>query len=437
MIRRTMEFEDKDEPIAAEQAVAMARELKKLADAAADGHVLAVVESAALERGRRFTRERLQAALNAQATALEKKGARPVLPVRRAAAPPRPRRAAARHRRRRGDAAPLALHLPRLRPACPPARRPARRRRLGQPARPAAVVPGRGRVVVRAGRPQPPRPGRAGRLRQHRAARPATATAARCGPGSATTPRRRGLPRGGGGRRVPDRRDLGQHDRGLARDAAGHLRQAEAGRAGRRPRRLGRPAAAGAARRGSPRPASAPATRWGRSGGGPRRGWGSRTRGRSRSSPTGPSGSGTRSSGTCPGRPGCWTSTTPASTSTPRRPPCTATGRRRGLGRGPRRTLLESGAAGLLAELEATGGRRAELAAYLEPHAGHTDYRRRLAEGRSIGSGLVEGACKTVVGRRLKQTGARWRVRRVERMAALCCVLYGDQWDAYWRKAVG
>jgi hypothetical protein len=102
-----------------------------------------------------------------------------------------------------------------------------------------------------------------------------------------------------------------------------------------------------------------------------------------------------------------------------------------------RRTLLESGAAAVVAELEAEGGAAAALVAYLAPHADHTDYRRRLAEGRSIGSGLVEGACKTVVGRRLKQTGARWRVRRVERMASLCCVLYGDQWDAYWKKAAG
>ena len=78
-----------------------------------------------------------------------------------------------------------------------------------------------------------------------------------------------------------------------------------------------------------------------------------------------------------------------------------------------------------------------ELIGYLEPHRDHTPYRQRLAEGRSIGSGMVEGACKTVVGRRLKQTGARWKVRRVERMAALCCVLYGDQWETYWKKAAG
>src|SRR5438552_1642354 len=69
------------------------------------------------------------------------------------------------------------------------------------------------------------------------------------------------------------------------------------------------------------------------------------------------------------------------------------------------------------------------------PHRGHTDYAGRLAEGRSIGSGMVEGACKQVVGRRLKQTGARWKVRRVERMAALCAVQASDQWEAYWATA--
>jgi hypothetical protein len=74
MIRRTMEFEDENELIAAEQAVAMARELRRLADATPDGRVLAAVEMAALERGRRFTRERLQDALNAQAAALEQRG---------------------------------------------------------------------------------------------------------------------------------------------------------------------------------------------------------------------------------------------------------------------------------------------------------------------------------------------------------------------------
>ena len=39
---------------------------------------------------------------------------------------------------------------------------------------------------------------------------------------------------------------------------------------------------------------------------------------------------------------------------------------------------------------------------------------------------MVEGACKTAIGKRLKQTGARWRHRRVERMASLCCLAYGE-----------
>lgn len=109
-----------------------------------------------------------------------------------------------------------------------------------------------------------------------------------------------------------------------------------------------------------------------------------------------------------------------------------------------RKTLLEKGSEGVRAELAAelktarSPRRRkalAELSAYLEPHAGRTRYAARLAAGRSIGSGLVEGACKTVVGRRLKQTGARWRVRHAEEMTALCCLRYSGLWDAYWSAA--
>src|SRR4051795_7754069 len=74
MIRRTFVAEDEVEVAAVEQAPAMVRELKRLADAAPDGHVLATVEEAAVDRGRRFVRDRLQDVLNAQAADLEKKG---------------------------------------------------------------------------------------------------------------------------------------------------------------------------------------------------------------------------------------------------------------------------------------------------------------------------------------------------------------------------
>ncbi len=102
-----------------------------------------------------------------------------------------------------------------------------------------------------------------------------------------------------------------------------------------------------------------------------------------------------------------------------------------------RRTSLESGATGPVAALESEPGEVSDLIGYLGPHEDHTPYRRRLAEGRSIGSGMVEGACKTAIGKRLKQTGARWKVRRLERMAALGCLHYGDQFESYWTQAAG
>ena len=69
---------------------------------------------------------------------------------------------------------------------------------------------------------------------------------------------------------------------------------------------------------------------------------------------------------------------------------------------------------------------------YLAPHQHHLNYAQRLELGQSIGSGQVEGACKNHVGRRLKQTGARWRTRRVNRMAGLCSLMYSHQWIPYW-----
>ena len=95
-----------------------------------------------------------------------------------------------------------------------------------------------------------------------------------------------------------------------------------------------------------------------------------------------------------------------------------------------RDTLLRRGASGLLAEMD--GAEWSGWRGYFESHTDHTGYAGRLAGGRSIGSGMVEGACKQVIGRRLKQTGARWTVRRAERMATVCAVLASGQWELYW-----
>ena len=75
------------------------------------------------------------------------------------------------------------------------------------------------------------------------------------------------------------------------------------------------------------------------------------------------------------------------------------------------------------------------LVAYSANHSQRLDYRHRLACGEPIGSGLIEGACKQVIGKRMKQTGARWTVANANRMAELCCLTYSDQWAEYWNAA--
>lgn len=74
----------------------------------------------------------------------------------------------------------------------------------------------------------------------------------------------------------------------------------------------------------------------------------------------------------------------------------------------------------------------ARLLGYLEDNSDSMWYRDRLAEGLPIGSGLIEGAAKNVLGERLKINSARWRIRRAERMGSLRCLDYSELWEPYW-----
>ena len=66
-----------EERLVAEQAVLNLRSLNETCDAAADGTVLGIAERLAVEQGRELTRRTLQAAVDRQAQAVEKKGRRP------------------------------------------------------------------------------------------------------------------------------------------------------------------------------------------------------------------------------------------------------------------------------------------------------------------------------------------------------------------------
>jgi len=66
---------------------------------------------------------------------------------------------------------------------------------------------------------------------------------------------------------------------------------------------------------------------------------------------------------------------------------------------------------------------------YFAAHTRSLNYARRLSTGRSIGSGMPEGAAKNLIGKRMKQTGARWGVGNADAMASFC---YSDEWGLYW-----
>jgi hypothetical protein len=40
-----------------------------------------------------------------------------------------------------------------------------------------------------------------------------------------------------------------------------------------------------------------------------------------------------------------------------------------------------------------------------------------------------------MIGKRLKQSGARWNVDRLNEMAVLCSVHYSELWEKYWMQA--
>jgi hypothetical protein len=86
---------------------------------------------------------------------------------------------------------------------------------------------------------------------------------------------------------------------------------------------------------------------------------------------------------------------------------------------------------------EPKGGDGASLGGVLNYLAGHRErlnYALRLHRGQSIGTGMVEGAAKNLIGRRLKANNARWRTGNVGKMAGLCSALYSDCWDPFWAR---
>jgi hypothetical protein len=72
------------------------------------------------------------------------------------------------------------------------------------------------------------------------------------------------------------------------------------------------------------------------------------------------------------------------------------------------------------------------LTGYIAENQMRMNYADRLRRGLIIGSGQIEGACKTVIGRRLKLNSARWIPQRAQNLVALPSLHYSQLWTSYW-----
>jgi hypothetical protein len=76
-----------------------------------------------------------------------------------------------------------------------------------------------------------------------------------------------------------------------------------------------------------------------------------------------------------------------------------------------------------------------KAANYLTGHRDRMNYAARLRQGKSIGSGMIEGTIKQMLGRRLKQTGACWKTNHVAPFVELVALDGGPEWESYWAAA--
>jgi len=106
------------------------------------------------------------------------------------------------------------------------------------------------------------------------------------------------------------------------------------------------------------------------------------------------------------------------------------------------RMLLEGRAGRLIGGLEQmltkqqlTGTKRhclEQVIGYLERNRKHMRYEICLSKGYTIGSGVIEGACRNLINDRLELTGMSWTIQGAECVMRLRAVHINNHWDAFW-----
>ena len=71
---------------------------------------------------------------------------------------------------------------------------------------------------------------------------------------------------------------------------------------------------------------------------------------------------------------------------------------------------------------------------YFEKHAKRMQYKVFREKGYQIGSGVIESACKHVVGQRCKQAAMRWKNEGINNILDLRCLEKNGGWERCWDK---
>ncbi|HET8628997.1 MAG TPA: hypothetical protein VFL91_16365 [Thermomicrobiales bacterium] len=77
------------------------------------------------------------------------------------------------------------------------------------------------------------------------------------------------------------------------------------------------------------------------------------------------------------------------------------------------------------------GAAAAEIA-YFAANAARMDYAAFRAAGYPVGSGMVESACKRLIGARAEQAGMGWTRAGAQAVLSLRAELLSDRWDQSW-----
>ncbi len=71
---------------------------------------------------------------------------------------------------------------------------------------------------------------------------------------------------------------------------------------------------------------------------------------------------------------------------------------------------------------------------YFRNNTSRMRYGEFREQGLFVGSGVVEAGCKTVVGKRLKQSGMEWTARGANAIIALRCLHLSGRTEEFWEQ---